>query len=206
MKTALTLTTAFMMFFGIAATAQAASAPSGVTIRKVYYAGSGCAAGTIAGRMHQDFTAFSLYMDDFVAETGPGVSIREKRKNCSISIDLAVPAGWSYAVASVEYRGFVDIDRGVKATQSSAYYFQGQSDTVKLTSSVNGPMVSSYRIKDTLGIAAVVWSPCGAGRALNVNAQVILSSSSRSAYGLISLDRITGQIEHSYGLIWKRCS
>lgn len=206
MKTATNLITVFMIFFGMAAIAQADNTPSGVTIREVNYAGSGCAAGTIAGRMHQDFTAFSLYMDDFVAETGPGVSIREKRKNCTLSIDLVIPSGWSYAVASVEYRGFVDIDRGVKATQSSSYYFQGQTGSVKLTSSVNGPMASVYKIKDTLGIESVVWSPCGAGRALNVSAQVLLSSSDRNAYGLISLDRITGKIEHSYGLIWKRCS
>lgn len=189
--------------FSLLISQSALSAPSGVAIRGISYAGSGCPAGSISGRLNND--SFSLYMDDFVAEVGRGVPMSAKRKNCMLSVDLHVPSGWSYSIAEVEYKGYVSLDRGVTATQSSAYYFQGSALTSRLKTDLRGPLNASYKIKDTLGITAQVWSPCGATRALNINAQVSLQSSSRSAEGYITLDRIKGSVEQIYGLKWKRC-
>jgi hypothetical protein len=191
--------------FSLLISQAALSAPSGVRIQGISYAGSGCSAGTISGKLSRDFTSFALYMHDFVAETGSRIPFSAKRKNCMLSVDLYVPAGWSYSIAEVEYKGYVDLDRGVTATQASSYYFQGSSLTSRLSTIMKGPKQASYTIKDILGIEALVWSPCGATRALNINAQVSLQSTNRSAFGLITLDRIRGNIEQVYGLKWKRC-
>jgi hypothetical protein len=198
-KTGLTV-----MILGAAGSAMA-QAPSGVSIRKLSFAGSGCPAGTISGKLASGFNAFTLFFSDFVAEVGPGIPVSQKRKNCMLSVDLSVPPGWSYSIAEVEYKGYVDLDRGVTAKQTSSYYFQGDLSTARLGTTMTGPKAATYRIKDILGIEAMVWSPCGATRALNINAQVLLNSSNRSAYGMISLDRIRGSVEQIYGLRWKRC-
>ena len=183
----------------------ALSAPSGVRVRSINYAGSGCPAGTISGNLNRDATAFTLYTYSFLAEIGYGVPMTAKRKNCQLAVDLYVPSGWSYTIAEIAYKGYVSLDRGVTATQSAAYYFQGSALTARLNSTLKGPLNAEYRIKDTLGISAEVWSPCGAVRALNINSQVNLQSTSRNASGLITLDRISGNFETIYGLKWKRC-
>ncbi len=44
---------------------------------------------------------------------------------------------------------------------------------------MTGPLDQDYQIRDTLGINTVVWSPCGAVRSLNINADLRLDSSRR---------------------------
>jgi hypothetical protein len=185
-----------------AASAEAASRPDYVRVRSISFAGSGCPAGTVYQTVSADYQAFRLHFDSFIAETGPGVSIREKRKNCQVSIDFSAPSGWSYAIASVEYQGYVALGSGTTATQKSSYYFQGQSATASLQSNFYGPRFGDYRIRDTLGITSYVWSPCGLTRALNINAQVLVQGYGR---GLITLDQTKGFVAHVYGMQWRRC-
>jgi hypothetical protein len=182
-----------------------ADVPSYVRIRNISYAGSGCPAGTVAENVSSDLKAFTLLFDSYIAEIGPGISARENRKNCQVLVDLDFPGGWSYSIVDVDYRGYVSAERGVTATQASAYYFQGQGATGRLTTDMRGPIDRDYQIRDTLGLNALVWSPCGAQRALNINSQVRLSSTNRRASGLITLDSIDGQVSHIYGLQWQRC-
>jgi hypothetical protein len=191
--------------FSLLVSQSALSAPSDVRVKSINYAGSGCPAGSVSGKLGRDFTSFTLYTHDFLAQIGYRIPLIEKRKNCQLTVDLLVPSGWSYTIAEVEYKGYVSLDRGVTATQSSAYYFQGSALTARVTSNMRGPLNAEYNIKDTLGISAQVWSPCGAVRALNINAQVLLQSTNRNASGIITLDRIKGNVETIYGLRWKRC-
>lgn len=191
----------------LAATAASADSlrPSSVKIKSLTFAGSGCPAGSLYGQMGRDYNAFQLNFDSFVAESGPGIPLTASRKNCAISATLEFPAGWSYSIGSVQYKGYVNLDAGVSANQTSSYYFQGSSATARLTTNVYGPLDASYTIKDELGISAMVWSPCGATRAVVMNAAVRTSSNSRFGYGLITLDQIEGKVEHTYGLQWRKC-
>ena len=187
------------------ASAAYGDAPSHVTIDSISYAGSGCPAGSVAENLSDDYTAFTLLFDDYIAEIGPGVSRRENHKNCQINIDLSFPQGWSFTVADVDYRGYVSLDRGVTATQQSRYYFQGSRASATLRSNYHGAIDEDYEIRDTLGLSALVWSPCGANRSLNINSQIRLRTRNRRATGLITLDSVDGQLTHVYGIKWRRC-
>jgi hypothetical protein len=191
---------------GTSASAASSSLPPYARLRHISFAGTGCPAGSVAGLFDADVTAFRVYFDDFVAQTGPGLPMSEKRKNCQLSIDFDIPAGWSFSVASMEYRGFVDLDAGVTAQQTSTYYFQGAAQTARLSTTINGPIARSYDIKDTLAIEGQVWSPCGLNRALNVNAQVLVNSTSSRREGIITLDRLDARVAHIFGLQWRRCN
>jgi hypothetical protein len=186
------------------ALARAAEVPSSVKIRRISYAGSGCAAGSIRSDVPRGFSSFRLYFDGLVAEAGPGIPLAESRKNCQILLDLAFPAGWSFSVASLDYRGYVELDFGATATQSSTYYFQGDARQARLATTLRGPTYRDFRITDTLAVESQVWSPCGATRALNVNISVLANS--RSSYGLIDLERASGRVTQVYGLTWRRCN
>lgn len=179
--------------------------PEYVRVRHISYAGSGCPNGSVAENLSQDGKAFTLLFDSYVAEIGPGIPLAEGRKNCAINVDLDFPAGWSFSILDVDYRGYAHVERGATAEQKTSYYFQGDLKTASLLTQMRGPVTKDYQIRDTLGLDAVVWSPCGATRSLNMNTQVRNTAQNRLARALITIDSIDGQLTHIYGLQWRRC-
>ncbi len=187
-------------------TAQAAGPDlNKVFIAGISYAGSGCPAGSVSESLAADREAFTLLFDSYIAEAGPGVSLANGRRNCQIAVDLRIPQGWSYTIYDVDYRGFAQLDPGTVGTQKTTYYFQGSSQQVSLQTNYSGPKNNDYHIRDSLGLDAMVWSPCGVTRAINMNTQVrVAAGGSRRA--LMTIDSIDGQLSHRYGIKWRRCN
>jgi len=193
------------LFGGVASLAIAESPnPSQVHIQSLSYAGSGCPAGTVSENLSADAKAFTLLFDTYIAEAGPGIRLSEGRKNCQINVDLRVPGGWSYSIIDVDYRGYANIERGGTGTQKTYYYFQGQATGPSLSTLIQGPFDNDYQVRDSLGLAAMVWSPCGASRSLNLNTQVRVSAA-RGRSAMMTLDSVDGQLTHIYRLAWRRC-
>lgn len=193
-------------FFMLAASAAYADSPSYVRVRSINYAGSGCPAGSVATNVSSDLQAFTLLFDSYIAEVGDGVSAREKRKNCVVNVDLDYPNGWSYTLFTVDYRGYIDLERALVGTQQTSYYFQGSASTARLASNITGPVSRDYQIRDNLAVSALVWSPCGAHRALNMNTEVRIDNSrNRRGSGIMTIDSIDGQLKQIYGIKWSRC-
>jgi len=178
--------------------------PREVYINGISYAGSGCPAGSVSQVLSSDAKAFTLLFDSYIAEAGPGMPLSLARKNCQIAVDLRFPQGWSYSVFTVDYRGYARLDPGTSGQQVSSYYFSGQAKTGSLRTNFYGPTERDYQIRDTLGLDAVVWSPCGANRALNMNTQVRVTASGRQR-ALLTVDSIDGELKHIYGIQWRRC-
>jgi hypothetical protein len=201
-----TLQLATVLLLTAGATQAFADAPAYVRVRSITYAGSGCAAGSVAENISPDRQAFTLLFDSFMAEAGPGVPFTEKRKNCQLNVDLDFPAGWSYSIAKIDYRGYVSLDPGVRALQRASYYFQGSGQTAAASSSAVGPVDQDYQLEDVLGISALVWSPCGAQRSLNINTEVRADNSLNPAgNGLITTDSIDGTFKTIFALQWTHC-
>jgi hypothetical protein len=200
------LVAAAIALAGVVATQANADAPAYVRVRKIAFAGSGCPAGTVAQNISPDRQAFTLLFDSYIAQVGPGVPFTEKRKNCQINVDLDFPNGWSYTLMTLDYRGYVALEAKVTGLQQSKYYFQGSAATATLRSPFKGPMDQDYQIRDTLGLSAVVWSPCGASRALNINSELRLDNSQAPGrQGLLTNDSIDGELKLIYGFRWNRC-
>jgi hypothetical protein len=192
---------------GLCATqGMALDAPDYVRIRSISYAGSGCSAGTVAENVSPDKTAFTLLFDSYIAAAGPGISPLEKRKNCTLNIDLDFPQGWSFTIADIDYRGYASLERGVNALQKSTYYFQGDAHQVSGETTLRGSVDTDYHVRDELLLTAEVWSPCGGRRSLNINTQVRVDNSRNPrASGLMTVDTIDGVVTTIYNLKWKRC-
>ena len=47
------------------------------------------------------------------------------RKNCQINVDVGVPAGWTYGIAAVVYRGYAHLGKGARGTLAASYYYAG---------------------------------------------------------------------------------
>lgn len=205
MKLNLKASRTLFALLAVAGTAIADPNPSQVYIAGIAFAGSGCPAGSVSQMVSPDAKAFTLLFDSYIAEAGPGVALSQSRKNCQIAVDLRFPQGWSYTIFDVDYRGYAKLDPGTIGTQKTTYYFQGSSQQISLQSNYTGPKDNDYHIHDTLGVSALVWSPCGATRAVNMNTQVRVSASG-GRRALMTTDSIDGQLTHRYGIRWRRCS
>jgi hypothetical protein len=185
------------------------TAPRYVRVRSLSYAGSGCPQGSVSGRVQAGRDGMMVLFDEFVAEVGPGAPFSAKRKNCQLNIDLDYSSGWSYAVKSMNYNGYVSLERGVTASIQASLYFQGSASTATIRKSLTGPLDRNYVIRDSLGNSSAVWSPCGAQRSLNINTQILLSNSGNSRRsGLIAVSSDAGDLPGGVGnltLMWKRC-
>jgi hypothetical protein len=90
------------------ASAQAPN-PNEVYVDSISYGGSGCPQGSVGSSFANDRKSFTLIFDSFVASQGPGVPITQNRKNCMVNLNLHVPGGWQFSIASVDYRGYVNL-------------------------------------------------------------------------------------------------
>ena len=180
-------------------------APQGVYIRSLNYGGSGCPQGSVGQTIAQDRNSFTLIFDDYIAEVGRGISRRQGRKSCQITIDLKVPPGYQYSIADLDYRGYVSLDPGVMATQTASYYFDGFREG-RFTTSFRGPIDEDYRVSDSIELeSGRVWSPCGSNRLLNIKTAISLRSRRRSGEGLLTVDSVDGRVTQIYGLRWRPC-
>jgi hypothetical protein len=106
-----------------------------VQIKGVTYGGTGCPQGTVSSQFSDDRTTMTLIFDSYIASIGPSIAVTEQRKNCQLNVHLTYPGGFQYSVLSADYRGYAAIQKGVTGTLKSTYYFSGQTDQVRWTSS-----------------------------------------------------------------------
>jgi hypothetical protein len=179
--------------------------PNEVYVNNIVHAGTGCPIGSVASDISEDAKAFTLLFDNYLVEAGPGIPRGESRKFCQLTVNLHVPQGWSYTLFDVTYAGFANLDSGTSGTEKSTYYFEGNpSGGVTLASTIRGQFNSDYHIQDRLGIDALVWSPCGINRALNIKSAIQVDARPGQR-ALMTIDSIDGELRHIYGIAWRRC-
>ena len=101
--------------------------PSKVYVKRITWAGSGCAdASTVNNQISDDARAFTLSFNSFTAEIGPGVPLGDRHSKCKIKVDIQIPQGWSYTLFDADYRGEAYLEEGVSARFASKYYFQSK--------------------------------------------------------------------------------
>ena len=197
------LVSAATVAFGQAAIAP----PSGsVTVQSVEAMGSGCPAGTVAENISGDNQSFTLAFSEYIAEIGPNIPRRERRKICTILVDLAIPAGFRFTLVDVDYRGFADLDAFVRGIVQAKYFFQGDTTAVRNRHFFDGPIFDNYEERDTFGV--ISFSPCGGGKTLVFDTEVAvqkLLGSAPDAGGAMGVDTITGTFDQRYAIVWEAC-
>lgn len=180
--------------------------PESVVMRGFAHAGSGCPAGTARGEFPVSGSEFLILWDSFSAAAGPNIPLRDARKNCQINIDLDYTNGWQYTVEGVEYSGLVEVAEGSQALAGSAYYFQGDQNTIRFNTVFDGPVRRHFQIRDTTTPSDQVWSTCDATRSLNINFQVRLANAAaNSPVGAISFG--VGSTAGTFlKLKWRQCA
>ncbi|MGK5630644.1 DUF4360 domain-containing protein [Streptomyces sp. URMC 123] len=181
--------------------------PDKIVIEVATVNGSGCREGTAAVAVAPDNTAFTVTYSDYLASVGPKADPTGFRKNCQLSLIVHVPQGFTYAIASADYRGFAYLNPGATSVQKASYYFQGSAQTAAKTHPFRGPYNDNWQASDETEVAALVWAPCGERRNFNVNTELRVSAgtSDPNKTSFMTMDSTDGEINTVYRLAWKTC-
>jgi hypothetical protein len=171
--------------------------------------GSGCKANSVAHAFNDNRTILTLIFSEFIADLGPGIPLSQNRRFCSVSLKMRVPAGWTFQVNSMDWRGYVDLDRGVRGTLGSTYFWAGKrEEKVNVHKVVEGPMHDSYLQHKEGEKDKSVWLPCSdVEKALHINTAVRLATKpgNDNAKGSITVDSIDAKFKQVLNLGWKKC-
>ncbi len=182
-----------------------------VYIKDISVNGTGCSNGTFARNLSEDKRAFTLTFSDFVAAIGPGVAPGLSRRNCNVTLNLNVPAGFQYTVGTFNYRGFMALDQGVKGEVATKYYFAGNPAQGTYVKSQLGEFNDEYVFTDIVGFSTVyvpeTWSPCNIQRPFSINSTITLTKTdgNPNSSGAISNDSIDGELIQQFGIAYRRC-
>ncbi|WBB98954.1 MULTISPECIES: DUF4360 domain-containing protein [unclassified Solwaraspora] len=176
-----------------------------VVIDLVAMAGSGCRPGTADVAVSPDNTAFTTIYSDYLVQAGPGISVTDGRRNCQLNVLVHAPAGYTFAIVKVDYRGYGLLSPGAIATQRANYYFQGMTQGTFSSHPIPAPLDDNWMVSDEVPIASVVWHPCGEIRNLNINTELRLSKGSSTDVSFLTMDSTDGSIETMYHLAWQPC-
>jgi hypothetical protein len=178
-----------------------------VVIKIATVNGSGCPLGTAAVAVSPDNTAFTVTYSDYLAKVGGNADPTAFRKNCQLNLIVHVPGGFTYGIASADYRGFASLQRGATGMQKASYYFQGSSNTASKTHNFSGVYNDNWQATDQTEYAQIVWSPCGVERNFNINTELRVSAgtSTPGSSSFMTMDSTDGDISTTYHLAWKEC-
>ncbi|MFJ9906234.1 DUF4360 domain-containing protein [Streptomyces sp. NPDC101152] len=181
--------------------------PDKIVIDVATVNGSGCPQGTAAVAVSPDNTAFTVTYSQYLAQAGGNSDPTAFRKNCQLNLIVHVPQGFTYAIASADYRGFLSLQPGASATQKASYYFQGSPNTVPKTHPFSGTYNDDWQATDSTDWAQLVWAPCGVERNFNINTELRVNAGTTNPdkVSFMTMDSTDGSISTIYHMAWKQC-
>lgn len=180
--------------------------PSGqVTIEKLKVKGSGCRAETAAVAVSPDRQAFTVIYSTYVAQAGAGSKSKDESRNCSITVQLNVPANLTYAVSAVDYRGFAHLEPGGSATLSARYHFQSSGAPSYTVHSFASGLDEDWQVTDAAGTGAE-FGNCGKDRKIDIDTELRAQADRATApTSLIAMDSTDSEVTSTYHLTYRNC-
>ncbi|MGR4877966.1 DUF4360 domain-containing protein [Streptomyces sp. LARHCF249] len=178
-----------------------------VTIKLATVNGSGCRPGTATVAVAPDNTAFTVTYSEYLAKAGKGTQLTDQRKNCQLALDVHIPQGYTYGIATADYRGYANLAKGAFGTQVANYYFQGMSKTAHRKHRINGPKDDNWQVTDRAPVGSVVHKACGDRRNFNINTELRVDAgqANPATTSYIAMDSTDTSITTTYHFSWKKC-
>ncbi|ADD40552.1 DUF4360 domain-containing protein [Stackebrandtia nassauensis] len=168
--------------------------------------GSGCPKDTAAVAVAPDNTAFTVTYSVYLVQAGGNSDPTDFRKNCQINLIVHVPQGFTYGIASADYRGFAHLESKASGLQKASYYFQGNSQTTTSEHPLSGAYSDNWQYTDETEVGQIVYKPCGEERNFNINTELrVKVGTDKSKKSFMQMDSVDGNINTKYHFAWKKC-
>lgn len=183
--------------------------PSEIALEGVSYGGPGCPQGTVTTILSPDASELTVLFDAFDARVGADQSNTEM--NCEVRLNIRKPRLWSYKIESVDFRGFVHLDAGVRAEQR--VMFQNGPSHAGFNKSFgyqrfNGPISQNYlltTVKPLNGPDLLSCLPAKKNVELKIRSTVELKGGGGAKGGMMTVDSADGRMIQKYRLSWISC-
>ena len=180
-------------------------AADGISLGTPGYGGNGCPANSASVTLSEDGQSLSIIFDQFIVEAGGASRKTQDRKTCNIAIPVHVPQGYSVSVIDVDYRGYVSLPSQASARLTAEYFLAG-SVGPRFDKSFIGRTDTDYTFRNSIGVQAQVWSPCGADTNLRVNAAMLVKTNRYGDDAMATVDSADFKAGILYQLQWRRCN
>jgi hypothetical protein len=190
---------------GSQASTAAADAPpaEAITLQVITVNGSGCPAGTASVRTMPDNTGFRISYRDFLARDGVGVEATEFRQNCQVNVQVNIPQGFTFAVASATYRGRASLRSGATALHRTNYYYQGSVENQVADHAFSGPLSGTWFSINATPVTELVYARCGETRNVNINTELRVNSPTGVSW--MSLRASDADVDTIVNFSWLKC-
>lgn len=179
--------------------------PAGsVQIDTVRFNGTGCRSGTAALNISPDRRALTLIFNEYSVDASTGQPSHRK-KSCDIDVRMKVPDGWTFALATVDYRGYAGLEAGTSGWQESRVQF-APGPMVKLGGmSLTGPYDGDFQVHNDAP-ATRPNAPCsGPTRGMKLKTDIGVETPPRGGNAYLAVDSADTEVSQLYQIVWKRC-
>ena len=208
--------TTYILLLAHQAVAAILPPPNEVSISRITSSGSGCPENerSVSFSTSPDRTVLTAGFDKFHVYLGPGVSPRDRSKECDVRVEINYPRGYTFSVVETTYHGFATFDNTVSAALNTTYFFPGgdatrvsSTQTVVLGSATTGGSI--FTRTETIPANARVRAPCGGGITTLAARTRIALTSSRATAQEVEFGAFHGEdspITQQMKLEWEQCN
>ncbi|KAH8726223.1 hypothetical protein GQ44DRAFT_739037 [Phaeosphaeriaceae sp. PMI808] len=172
--------------------------------------GSGCKPGQSSVAIAADNSAITIVMDNFQAADGPQAGNIKSRAFCRVTIGINSP-GWAFEISSADFRGYVNIEKGVEASLVSRWKWvdingvdmKGKGNIHKV---VTGPFQDDFLLHKNGEISQSEASICQKKDAkIQISLSATVSAGTTNANGIVRGDSQNLRFGEILNLSWKKC-
>lgn len=183
--------------------------PNDISIESIEHGGDGCRPGTVSVILSPNASELTVLFDDF--QTRVGADVANSKRTCEVKVKIKKPRLWSYKIDSVDFRGFIHLDRGVRAEQKVD--FQNGPSHAGFNKSFGyqqwvGPTTENYllqTIKPLNGPDLLSCLPAKKSVELKLRSTIELKGGGGHQGGMMAVDSVDGRVVHRYRLSWISC-
>lgn len=140
-----------------------------LTARAEVVTGSGCPDGAVEVGVFDGNDAFSVKFGQYPARAGGGAAVTSFSRGCQVDVLLSQPAGYSLAIAGVEYRGTAHLASGVVGLVQGIHFFSGATASPMTRYTFTGPYDGAWAAVEEVEPQLLAFLPCGGQRHVAVN-------------------------------------
>jgi hypothetical protein len=190
---------------GLEALITASPTPSDVYIESITTGGTGCPdPSTVSTLISSDRRSFLVIFDQMELDYPPAPYVQNI--SCVAGVRLHIPNGWQFSVATVTTRGYAFLSPGIKARQTSDYFFAGNPIGAAYHSTLVGPFDDLYSFTDDVGFGSTVWSPCGGSAIFAINTMLNLNAlGNKNGTTVFNTDTVDGAFRKVVHWQWQPC-